>query len=151
MKRKSVLLNSIILGLIVMSLTLFSFTTSKNVSGDQFGNSSTFTYKYRCYQYCDNYGNCSERSGTTYFSFNGNIIWESEADGSDKIVDGINRLHDRYQYEARDNGTMIYRMWYPNKYNGYSPSDYDFLYVTQDKREIVEQSPIGYRYFIRIR
>lgn len=142
MKKTSFLLNrsSIIIGLIAIMLPTFGYA-------------QTYTYKYKCYQSQDYYGNYSERNETTYFSFNGSLVWESEADGSEKVYDKGKyeyKLNDIYQYEGINNGKMIYRMWYQNKYNGRSPSDYDFLFITHDKREIIQRTPMVDLYYIRI-
>lgn len=141
MKKTSTLLNfkAIICGLIVLLVSMSSYGQT--------------TYKYKCYQSRDYNGNVYDRNEMTHFSFNGNIAWESEADGSEKVFDKGKyeyKLNDIYQYERMSNGRMVYRMWYQNKSNGRSPSDYDFLFITPDKREIIQRTPMVDLYFIRI-
>lgn len=141
MKKAKTLLNlkEILLGLTVLLLQVSVYAQT--------------TFKYKCYQSRDYNGNVSDRNETTYFSFNGNIAWESEADGSEKVYDKGKyeyKLNDIYKYEGINNGKMIYRMWYQNKYNGRSPSNYDFLFITPDKREIIQRTPMVDLYYIRI-
>lgn len=85
MKKAKTLLNlkEILLGLTVLLLQVSVYAQT--------------TFKYKCYQSRDYNGNVYDRNEMTHFSFNGNIAWESEADGSEKVFD-----KGKYEYKLND-------------------------------------------------